>query len=266
MQGVAQPRVSGSARSRGVGAALALCLMMGVSGAVAGDGAAPPAEPSSQRSKASSAGAQADKEQPVQEKPDARRTVRQPLRSVLLEGVPMRDAVARWSKDTGLTVVIDWDALEQENINPDAPVTLKVDRVPAAQVLRLILEQSSALNRPVIYVWQGYVEVLSRPAANKNRVTRMYDVRDLVMDVPDFRSGRGAGEGGRNGTRGTEVSGQSLTELIRAMVEPEVWSEQGGQSTIRYSRGYLIVKAPLYVQAQIGLPAHLGDNDPLTLP
>jgi hypothetical protein len=137
MQGVAQPRVPGSAWSRGVGTALALCLMMGVSGAVAGDGAAPPAEPSSQRSKASSAGAQADKEQPVQEKPDARRTVRQPLRSVLLEGVPMRDAVARWSKDTGLTVLIDWDALEQENINPDAPVTLKVICSESPRDLRL---------------------------------------------------------------------------------------------------------------------------------
>ncbi len=188
------------------------------------------------------------------------------MRSVVLEGVPMREAVARWSKDTGLTVLIDWDAMEQENVNPDAPVSLKVDRVPAAQALRLILEQSSALNKPVIYVWQGYVEVLSRPAANKNRVTRMYEVRDLVMDVPDFRSGRGAGDGGRRGTRGTEVSGQSLTELIRALVEPEVWSEQCGQSTIRYSRGYLIVKAPLYVHAQIGLPAYCGDDDPLALP
>ena len=115
----------------------------------------------------------------------------------------------------------------------------------------------------MVYVWPGYVEVLSKEHASRSRVTRLYEVRDIVTDVPDFRAGRGGGEGARV-SKG--VTGQSLADLIRAMVEPEVWSEQGGQSTIRYSRGNLIVKAPYFVHAQIGLPAFSGEDDPLTLP
>ena len=66
-----------------------------------------------------------------QEKPDARRSVRLPLGPVRFDGAPMREAIARWGKETGLSVVIDWDAMDAEGVGPDTPVSLVVDRVCA---------------------------------------------------------------------------------------------------------------------------------------
>jgi uncharacterized membrane protein YgcG len=69
----------------------------------------------------------------------------------------------------------------------------------------------------------------------------------------------GGGSGGSGGSSQKEAPGktkqeraQDLMDLIRSVVQPEVWQENGGKAAIRYFNGNLIVTAPRSVQEAIG--------------
>jgi hypothetical protein len=82
----------------------------------------------------------------------------------------------------------------------------------------------------------------------------------------------GGGYGGNSGgglftTSGTnstsqqtetpDKKGQELVDLIKAVIRPNIWSDNGGTATIKYFNGKLIVSAPVSVQEAIGGP--VGD-------
>ena len=49
-----------------------------------------------------------------------------------------------------------------------------------------------------------------------------------------------------------QVRGEKLVEIIKMLVTPEIWVDNGGLSQIRYFGGNIIVTAPRSVQLQIG--------------
>ena len=210
---------------------------------------------------------------------------------VRIEKAPAKDAFTWWSKTTGIPLVINWASLEQQGVDPQTPVTLDLRNVPASRLLGLIMQQAS--REPLIYErTEWYVQLTTRAEANKRMVTRVYAVGDLLHDTtpvgppPSFDlnasiSGNNTGGNSSNGTsRGTSGGGAAgggglfsnttssqtkqarsdtersgdLTTLIRDTIEPDVWTENGGQASIQYYNGRLIVRAPLYVQEQIGTP------------
>lgn len=217
-----------------------------------------------------------------------------PLREVKLEEVPAREALKWWSATADVPVHINWNALELEGIVPDTRVNLKLQMVPAQRVLLMIVNQMAPDTRFILMLDDGYLEILSREQANRRTVTRMYDVNDLLVQIPNFddapafdlssalssggtRGGSGGSGGGSGGSSGGLFSsssgggssesagpskrerGEALADLIRDMVEPDIWTERGGEhSSIRYFNGQLIVKAPQYVQQQIGQPTLLA--------
>ncbi len=77
-------------------------------------------------------------------------------------------------------------------------------------------------------------------------------------------SGGGGSGGGGGGSliggpaddpqRPTEIEqAQQLVDLIMEIVEPDAWVDNGGEyATIRYYQGTLIIRAPDYIQRQIG--------------
>lgn len=98
------------------------------------------------------------------------------------------------------------------------------------------------------------------PAAVVATVTRVYDVRDLLIDVPNFTDSpdidlsppidRPAGEGAVfPGIGGGEDVGKTreelvddITRLIQETVEPESWQETGGSvGSVREIQGRLVV-------------------------
>ena len=71
--------------------------------------------------------------------------------------------------------------------------------------------------------------------------------------------GNGSSSGGSGSSR--EAPGKSKTErandlmdLIRSIVQPDIWQENGGKAAIRYWQGSLIVTAPRSVHEAIGGP------------
>ena len=232
----------------------------------------------------------ADRQQTERDPAEDTRPVAQRLNDVLttvdLRDVTVREALAWFSDHTGIPIVVNWDQLMMEGVDPDGLVDLRLRHVPAGRLLSLLMEQMAPDPRTeMLYeATQWYVRIMTREQANQRRVLRIYDVRELLHEVPDFvgvdRAG-GNGFGGglfddtpdrqrRNGfmggrdafgdraPTGTGVTdqerGESLVELIQAVIEPDVWDRMGGESTIRYYRGHLIINAPLYVHRQIGTP------------
>ncbi|MFW6059861.1 MAG: hypothetical protein ACODAQ_06745 [Phycisphaeraceae bacterium] len=205
------------------------------------------------------------------------------MESVSLDEVPAREAFQWWAQRSGVPMVVDWQAMELEGVDPDRPITLELENLSAWHVLRLIAGQTSPDVRLVPELTPWYLQILPRRVANRRTVVRIYDVADLVMPIPQFddppriglgeqnavggRRGGGGGVGGQGllGDRGggdddddtptRQENGEALAQLIREVIEPDVWAETaGGESTIRYFAGRLIVRAPPYVHRQIGVP------------
>jgi hypothetical protein len=95
------------------------------------------------------------------------------------------------------------------------------------------------------------------------------------VDPPTFNlqavtQGSGGGSGGGGGgnqasifqttgnqsvatnTTSSDTKGQDLVSLIREIVRPTIWKENGGPAAMRYFNGKLIVTAPQSVHEMIG--------------
>ena len=184
--------------------------------------------------------------------------------------------IARYSDDT-----------IGHGIDPDTRITLSADSVPVLELLELILEQCSTVDECTWQLRKSFIEVgtkerLSVPAA---REIRWYPVDEMLFEAPDFNdsislrledafpynSGFGGGYAGGflNGGRGyggsTQISPpgagsggsakqrvQSLINLIVELVEPQAWTNNGGDwASIRYRDGALVVNAPPYIHRKI---------------
>lgn len=209
------------------------------------------------------------------------------------------EIVGRYSDDRGAIAGID----------PDTPITLKAEGVPALTVLEQVLDQCSGYEACTWQLRDGFIEVgtkerLDSPAA---RELRMYSIRDLLFEpthfdnAPEFDlnaaiqqgnnggtggggmggggfGGGGGGFGGGGGGFGGGGSGsggggsgifgdpgeepdrvseqeraEQIMEIIRESVETDRWVDNGGNSaTMRYFQGVLIIRAPDYIQREIG--------------
>ncbi|MEO0514025.1 MAG: hypothetical protein AAF086_01865 [Planctomycetota bacterium] len=206
-------------------------------------------------------------------------------------GVGIQQAMADWSRKTRVPLVIDWNAMEFDGVDPDREIDVVLDEARAYTVLLVLMDSMSTELTFIAEVQPWGVQVRSRARANLELVTRVYDVRDLLINVPQFTdapslslaealsntsSGGGGSGGNSGGGSGGGASGifdveafsdadrpltkrergELLVQLVRDTIEPDLWRENGGAvSRARYFDGRMIVRAPLYVHLQIGRPA-----------
>lgn len=188
---------------------------------------------------------------------------------------------------TGQNFFVNWSALEAVGVEQDAPVTLKLNNVPAERVLRLVLSQVSAndLDPVGFSVIEGIVTISTLRDLQRSTEIRNYDIRDLLVQVPNFseapafdlsnvldsETGGGGGGGGAglfdtDDTVDSEQTEQLLTdimELIRDSIgDPLGWADRGGDvSSLRELSGNLIVKTtPENHRSLISLLAQLRET------
>ncbi|MFK7788017.1 MAG: hypothetical protein AB8C95_00815 [Phycisphaeraceae bacterium] len=150
--------------------------------------------------------------------------MRETLTSVDFKEMSGRLALEIWSNQTNVPLVVNWRALEAQGIDPNAPVTLRLGKVPAEQVLKLIIQQIHpdplANDELLLDIQQWYVRIITKEDALRRSTTKLYFIGDLLMDIPNFdnapgfdlnaalsntnsggsggNSGGGAGRGGGN--------------------------------------------------------------------
>lgn len=258
----------------------------------------------------------------------ASRALQQTLPEVKFDGVALSDALNFLHDVSGANFAVDWHSLEQLNIGKDTLINVRLRQIKLGKALSVVLSQAGGGDLLTYYVDQNVITITSRDVADKQMVTIVYPVQDLLIDIPDFydpgfvlvsltsggsggglggTSGggggfgggmsqigglggggggggfgggggggggyggggggsgfSGGGSGGSNGNNGQlganaqtiAQNAQDLIKLITSTIRPDVWRDnsQGGQATIAYFRGNLVVTAPRSVQELIGGP------------
>ena len=194
--------------------------------------------------------------------------------SVKFEDTKAKEAFAYLKQLIGVEMVVRWsdDPGAGDGLDPEARLTFEMNSAQALVVLERMIDMSTT--EPATWqLRQGYLEVgtKSRLNARGSQETRIYPIRDLLFEAPTFDNApefnlaqsvqTGGGGGGGGGVpfgtpgepperRAPEEKADQLIELIKSLVEPDVWLDDSVAS-IRYYDGSIIVRAPDYVQRQV---------------
>jgi len=202
------------------------------------------------------------------------------------DNIDLADALDFIRDVSGANLHVDWKSLNAVNITKDQPINLRVRGVTLRKALELILSEAGEGHLATFYVDQNVIEITSSEEADRQMVTRVYDVQDLLMDTPDFNNAPdfnlqsssntqtnnfgsnnsagssqssslfsgGAGGGNESSAASKQNTADQLVKLITDTIRPDIWKDNGGAASIRYFHGDLIVTAPRSVQEAIGGP------------
>lgn len=214
--------------------------------------------------------------------PNTLRLLNQRIPEVSFDGEAFED-VMEWLKEfTGMSVIVRWETLKEAGVGRDKPVTLKVKNLRLSQVLWMIMTEAAGTETKLAYRASGSVLILSTADdLNREIIVRVYDVSDLLLNVPDFanaprmdpaqamsqmgQGGQGGGGGGaqiwqtgqqgQNEQMGQVMMGagmQELITLIKTTIEPDSWADTGaGPGQIQAFGRMLVVSNTLLVHQQI---------------
>ena len=138
------------------------------------------------------------------------RILSQVVSQVNFQKTSARDAFDWWARTTSIPLVVHWPAFEEEGIDPETEVTLRLRNIPAGVLLKLIAQQMAPETPFIIEATPWYIEVMTKEQAIRNPVLRVYDIGDLLHQVPNFDnsptfdlsealSNTNSGGGGRSG-------------------------------------------------------------------
>jgi hypothetical protein len=162
--------------------------------------------------------------------------------------VDLRDALRWLETASAARIRACWrDNAHADGLAPEASVELRADRTPMLQVLESLLRQADQLEGGGA-TWQvnesGEIEVGPRTRLNEHRVLRVYDVRDLLNETPDYDHGatldlaaaldaRSGGSIIRDGEHWTTLDADRRQRLAEELIEQSVTTEASSSSSRR---------------------------------
>lgn len=179
---------------------------------------------------------------------------------------------------SGANIVANWQSLGNAGIEKTSPVSLRLYRVSAGRVLKIILDNLSTRWAKVSYVVQDDVVVIAS-AEDLARIidTRMYNISHLMVETKDKRgggwfepggsnrgSGQSRGNGGQRSSPNSRRSGSTSTEdlrsekieriiaLVKAAAPQDSWRENGGPGSVSVFGTRLIVTQTAQNHSKIG--------------
>ncbi len=183
------------------------------------------------------------------------------------------DVLAFIGTTADLDIDPDWESLADIGVDPDSPITLRLNNVTLEVLLDRVLAKASDPVLPASWaVEDGILTISSDDVLRQNTVLEIYDVRDLLFDVPEFdnapdfniSSGGGGGGGGSSPFSGSSSDPElaspeervgAISSLIRASVDPGNWQTDGGNtsSLTSLNGNFIITTTPRYHREVIGL-------------
>ena len=138
--------------------------------------------------------------------------LRKKLEKVPLIGIEFENAVDYLREVSGANIWVNWGALEMENEDiKDQEINVVVNDVTVEKVLQLILEDAGGGLVQLGYVVKGgVIEITTQEKLGSDVYPQPYDIRDLLIRVPNFVGtrvditsiGEGGGDGGGGGGGG----------------------------------------------------------------
>jgi len=224
------------------------------------------------------------------------RKLKEPI-PINFESNDLKSVVEYFRNITGLNFFVNWPAIAAMGVEQDLPINLLLSNVPAEQALRMVLQQASAGNElePIGFsIIEGVVTISTQRDLSKTTDIRSYDIRDLLVQVPNFTDApefdldsalsntstggsQGSGGGGGIFDEDTEDTEEALTrdqliEQISTLIQDTVgkqeeWASFGGDvSSLRELNGNLIVRSTPENHRQIaGLLSQLRETRALQI-
>lgn len=196
------------------------------------------------------------------------RAVRMIIKNAEFKDMPFEEFIEWLERTTKANIIVRWKLLEKAGIDRNQPISLKLKNVPLRRIIELVLDQLKRDDPSVRLAAKADGNTLILSTARdlyRELVTRTYDVQDLLLTLPQFSGGRlGPPMRGpvrivnSNPSTGKEADAtpdettRRLIEMIKTSIQPESWKENGGEGTIRYFKGRLIVRNNQLVHEQLG--------------
>ena len=179
---------------------------------------------------------------------------------------PFEQAIEKLAEAGDVDISVAWRDLEAASVDRRTPVSLRLTDVPFRTALREVVDQVAGARVELGFeAGDGLVKVATRELLDRNVYEEVYNITDLLMEIPDFdgpmpwltnlvpvaNSARAAGGAGRGtfeyegSERAEDVSEDKADEmivLIRKTILPDSWRANGGNvGSISEISGQLVV-------------------------
>jgi hypothetical protein len=192
----------------------------------------------------------------------------------------LEDVITYIQTSTAAEIEPLWaDDRNTEGLDKEKLITVKVDNGSFLSLIEKVMERAKG-DTGGDNTWQmsetGALQLGPKERLNKFRRVEIYDINDLLMEVPDYtevpridlqqalQSNQGGGGGqspfrdsGGDNQRNAKLKDRQtktdeVIQLIQSIVEPDQWVDNGGSGgSIKVFQGALIVNAPDYMQRGI---------------
>lgn len=157
-------------------------------------------------------------------------SLHQKLENLQLAGAPLRGAVEKISRDTGVDIAVDWRSLERVGIDTGAPVTIDARAIRVASVLDALCKSIGG-NDPLMYsADDGFVRLSVTSKLSLRQIAIVYDVQKLL-------AGRNSGDKSNSSATKSE---NDLLATIDVALQP---SAAAGSRTF-LNRRLVVVDTP----------------------
>lgn len=157
-------------------------------------------------------------------------------------------------------VLVHWDVLKEIGIEPDTPVALDADPLPAWTAFELMAESTAMATGAKLTFDDslGMIEIATQDLFDQRSMQRkMYNIADLLEGSPITPVSTTRSQ--LTSERTLSVSGStSFLDTVMAHVSPEAWTRNGGDLAVAsIVDEVLIVTAPSRIQREVA--GMLGD-------
>ena len=125
-----------------------------------------------------------------------------PLPEVKLENAQLGDVMDFLRDISGANIFVNWKALEAATVDRTATVNVRLKDVKFSKVLQTVLDSISTdpTNKIIYTVDDGVITVSTTTALSGAVTTRVYDITDLIVVMPEIEPSNTTGFGAVNGT------------------------------------------------------------------
>lgn len=192
--------------------------------------------------------------------------------------------VVEWLREKSedkVNILFRWNALQLEGVDPEMSITLQVRHQTVGDILSEVVDQMSPAGEVTFHGIENRLIVSTKQDLNRKLYLRVYEVTDILFQVPDFgRSApqvdlqkaatSGSGGGGQSIFKGSSSSSRDLEEeeqeveerieslrsLVQATVSPESWARDDGTGAglgriEMFNNRFLIVRNTMEVHEQL---------------
>ncbi|MCK5113271.1 MAG: hypothetical protein KAR11_00725 [Phycisphaerae bacterium] len=183
------------------------------------------------------------------------------------DGQAFPDVIEYFRETSDANIYVNWKAIEEAGIDRDQTVDVKLKNVPFFKALRLVLDDVGGAAAELAYALNdGVLTISTQSDLDRNKDTRVYDIRDLIARVPDFAGQRvslsaiGESSGGEGGSSSSlfddegdeDETGEDeeltrsgaiarIKQLIVETIDPGNWRPEGDKGSIVSMHGNLVI-------------------------